>query len=89
MSFLDEAIYERDDREGSIERQLFGEDQDVDENEKENAVDDGKEKVEAKKVKRRISTQPRLNPDKLMSDRGIKAIPDEFSDIQFKGKVIG
>lgn len=83
MSFLDEAIYER---ENSIERNLFGSDNEGDGDDKKDG-DSKVEEVEAKKIKRRISTQPRLNPEKLMSERGIKVIPDEFKNVKFLGKV--
>lgn len=90
MSFLDEAIYER---ENSLEREVIDGDSDNEKNpfdvigdsddENKNAV---VEKVEPKKVKRRISTQPRLNPEKLTGPRGIHKIEDEFKNVKFKGK---
>lgn len=91
MSFLDEAIYERDN---SLEREVidgddnpFGvvgsDDDDDDENKKNDEV---VEKVEPKKVHRRVSTQPRLNPEKLTGPRGIHKIEDEFKNVKFKGK---
>lgn len=90
MSFLDEAIYER---ENSLEREVIDGDSDNEKNpfdvvgdsddENKNAI---VEKVEPKKVKRRISTQPRLNPEKLTGPRGIHKIEDEFDNVKFKGK---
>lgn len=94
MSFLDEAIYERD-RDNSLEREVIDGDSgneknpfDVlgDSDDENNKKDGAVEKVEPKKTKRRISTQPRLNPEKLTGSRGIHKIEEEFKDVKFKGK---
>ncbi|XP_063710039.1 protein TIPIN homolog [Culicoides brevitarsis] len=93
MSFLDEAIYERDQ---SLEREVVDGDSDNEKNPYDVVGDDSDdenkkpgevvEKVEPKKTKRRVSTQPRLNPEKLTGPRGIHKIEDEFKDVKFKGK---
>lgn len=92
MSFLDEAIYERDN---SIEREVIDGDSGNERNpfdvlgdsDEENKKDGGVvEKVVPKKTKRRVSTQPRLNPEKLTGPRGIHKIEDEFKNVKFRGK---
>lgn len=95
MSFLDEAIYER---ENSLEREVI-DGQSGDENDGRDPFDvlglgdgdgDGKptsEKIEleAKKIKRRVNVV-RLNPEKLTGPRGIHKIENEFKDVKYKGK---
>lgn len=92
MSFLDEVIYERDN---SLEREVVDGDSDNEKNpfdvvgdsDDENKNGNGaKEVIEPKKIKRRISTQPRLNPEKLTGPRGIHKIEEEFKNVKFKGK---